>query len=136
MDKTLLLIGGSNIDYIATSKEKLQRRVSNIGEVSVSFGGVMRNIAENLTRLGNKVDFITAIGEDANGKAMKNQLIELGVNVITPKSEYPTGSYVAINDSNHDMVDGICDNRIIKDLNSTFLESQFHQLKLSNLKTI
>ena len=120
MDKTLLLIGGSNIDYIATSKEKLQRRVSNIGEVSVSFGGVMRNIAENLTRLGNKVDFITAIGEDANGKAMKNQLIELGVNVITPKSEYPTGSYVAINDSNHDMVDGICDNRIIKDLNSTF----------------
>ena len=104
MDKTYLLIGGSNVDYIATSRDKLQKRVSNIGEVSISFGGVMRNIAENLARLGNKIDFITAIGEDANGKEMRNELIKLGINVITPKTDYPSGSYVAINDANHDMV--------------------------------
>ena len=35
MDKTYLLIGGSNVDYIATSRDKLQKRVSNIGEVSM-----------------------------------------------------------------------------------------------------
>ena len=121
MDKTLLLIGGSNIDYIATSKDKLIKKVSNIGTVSISFGGVMRNIAENLARLGNKIDFLTAIGEDANGKAMRDDLESLGVNVISPKSIYPSGSYVAINDSNHDMVEGICDNRIIKDINIDFI---------------
>ena len=82
MDKTLLLIGGSNIDYIATSKDKLIKKVSNIGTVSISFGGVMRNIAENLARLGNKIDFLTAIGDDANGKAMKDDLESLGINVI------------------------------------------------------
>ena len=124
MDKTYLLIGGSNVDYIATSRDKLQKRVSNIGEVSISFGGVMRNIAENLARLGNKIDFITAIGDDANGKEMRKELIDLGINVITPKTDYPSGSYVAINDSNHDMVDAICDNRIIRDLNIDFLKSQ------------
>ena len=124
MDKTYLLIGGSNVDYIATSRDKLQKRVSNIGEVSISFGGVMRNIAENLARLGNKIDFITAIGEDANGKEMRKELIDLGINVITPKTDYPSGSYVAINDSNHDMVEAICDNRIIRDLNIDFLKSQ------------
>ena len=124
MDKTYLLIGGSNVDYIATSRDKLQKRVSNIGEVSISFGGVMRNIAENLARLGNKIDFITAIGEDANGKEMRNELIKLGINVITPKTDYPSGSYVAINDANHDMVDAICDNRSIRDLNTEFLKSQ------------
>ena len=131
MDKTYLLIGGSNVDYIATSRDKLQKRVSNIGEVSISFGGVMRNIAENLARLGNKIDFITAIGEDANGKEMRNELIKLGINVITPKTDYPSGSYVAINDANHDMVDAICDNRIIRDLNTEFLKSQ-HDLIASH----
>ena len=131
MDKTYLLIGGSNVDYIATSRDKLQKRVSNIGEVSISFGGVMRNIAENLARLGNKIDFITAIGEDANGKEMRNELIKLGINVITPKADYPSGSYVAINDANHDMVDAICDNRIIIDLNTEFLKSQ-HDLIASH----
>ena len=131
MDKTYLLIGGSNVDYIATSRDKLQKRVSNIGEVSISFGGVMRNIAENLARLGNKIDFITAIGEDANGKEMRNELIKLGINVITPKTDYPSGSYVAINDANHDMVDAIRDNRIIRDLNTEFLKSQ-HDLIASH----
>ena len=131
MDKTYLLIGGSNVDYIATSRDKLQKRVSNIGEVSISFGGVMRNIAENLARLGNKIDFITAIGEDANGKEMRNELIKLGINVITPKTDYPSGSYVAINDANHDMVDAICDNRIIRDLTTEFLKSQ-HDLIASH----
>ena len=33
------------------------------------------------------------------GKEMRKELIELGVNVITPKTEYPSGSYVAINDA-------------------------------------
>lgn len=123
MDKTLLLIGGSNIDYIATSKEKLQKRVSNIGEVSITFGGVMRNIAENLARLGNKIDFVTAIGKDANGQELKKELVELGVNVISPDSDLPSGSYVAINDSNHDMVDGVCDNRIIETVDVEFIKT-------------
>lgn len=123
MDKTLLLIGGSNIDYIATSDNKIIPSVSNIGEVSISFGGVMRNICENLARLGNKIDFITAIGNDANGKALKNQLIEMGVNVYSPISDFPSGSYVAINDSNHDMINAICDNRIISTLDINYLKS-------------
>ncbi len=129
MDKTYLLIGGSNVDYIATSRDKLQRRVSNIGEISISFGGVMRNIAENLARLGNNIDFITAIGDDANGREMRKELVELGINVITPVTEYPSGSYLAINDSNHDMVDAVCDNRIIRDLNVEFLKKHDELIK-------
>ena len=83
----------------------------------------MRNICENLARLGNKIDFITAIGHDANGKALMNQLIEMGVNVYSPISNFPSGSYVAINDSNHDMINAICDNRIISTLDINYLKS-------------
>ena len=123
MKNSMLLIGGCNIDFIATSKDKLIKRVSNIGEVSVSNGGVMRNIAENLARLGNDVDFITAIGNDDLGKSLKAELINLGIKLYCPETNLPTGSFVAINDANHDLAEAICDNRIDEVINVDFLKA-------------
>lgn len=119
----MLLFGGSNIDYIGTSDEKLIDGVSNIGSVSVSFGGVMRNIAENLARLGNHIDFVTAIGKDSLGIQLKESLLSLGVLLHSPKTDLMTGSYLAINDSNHDMALALCDNRIIEAIDSSYIDS-------------
>lgn len=118
----ILLIGGSNVDYIATSEMKLKKEVSNPGNISISFGGVMRNTAENLARLGNKCTFLTAIGNDEYGKRLKKDLEDLNINVLTPKSNKITSSYLAINDINNDMYVAICDNKIIEDLNVDFIE--------------
>lgn len=123
MKNKILLIGGSNIDYIAVSKDKLIKEVSNIGTITISYGGVMRNIAENLTRLGNDISFITAIGNDLYGKDLKEKLIDLGTKVYSPITSLPTGSYLAINDVNHDMIEAICDNRIISTIDSNYLKS-------------
>lgn len=125
MNESLLIIGGSNIDYIATSKDKIQDGVSNIGTLSISSGGVARNICENLARLGSKIDFITTIGNDLYGENIKKDLINLSVNVIYPKVNLPTSSYLAINDNNHDLALSICDNRIIDELNSKFLNNYY-----------
>lgn len=125
MNESLLIIGGSNIDYIATSKDKIQDGVSNIGTISISSGGVARNICENLARLGSKIDFITTIGNDLYGENIKKDLINLSVNVIYPKVNLPTSSYLAINDNNHDLALSICDNRIIDELNSKFLNNYY-----------
>ena len=119
----IILIGGSNIDYIATSDKKLAKGVSNIGQLSVSYGGVIRNTVENLARLGNKCTLLTAIGNDNNGAKMRENLISLGITVYTPVTNYPSSAYVAINDSNHDLYVGICDNRILNDLNIKFIKS-------------
>ncbi len=123
MDKTMLLFGGSNIDYIGTSDEPLIDSVSNIGKVTVSFGGVMRNICENLARLGNPIDFVTAIGNDLHGKNLSSALKELSVHVYSPVSFMPTGAYLAINDSNHDMALALCDNRIIDSIDREYIRS-------------
>ena len=40
-------IGGSNIDILATPKCKIIPKDSNNSEISISPGGVVRNIAEN-----------------------------------------------------------------------------------------
>lgn len=45
------------MDFIATSNEKLILKTSNIGSISVSSGGVMRNVCQNLATLNNKCIF-------------------------------------------------------------------------------
>lgn len=121
--KKILLIGGSSIDYIATSNEPLDYDVSNNGTVNIAFGGVMRNVAYNLSMLGNKVTFFTSIGKDNNGELLKKHLDELKIKYVSPDSKYPTSSYVAINDSDHDMALAIFDNRIEGDINPAFIDS-------------
>lgn len=127
--KKIVLIGGSNVDYIGTSVEKLIPNVSNVGEVSISFGGVMRNICENLLRLNNKITFVSAIGNDDLGNKMLKELKDLNCNVITPITSLPTGTYLAINNNNHDLNVAICDNRIIKELNMDFFKSIEKEIK-------
>lgn len=109
----ILVIGGSNIDYVATSSNPLILRDSNIGTVNVSFGGVGRNTVENLARIGDKVSFITAIGNDSNGLALAENLRKLGVSIYSAEYSNQTPSYFAINDSNHDMHVAVCDSVIL-----------------------
>lgn len=120
--KKILLIGGVTIDYIATSNNKLLHYVANNGLLSISIGGVMYNIAYNLSKLGNKITFITALGNDYYGSVVREHLKKNGINFTSPKIKYPTGSYVAINNSNHDMDVSICDNRAIGEISIKFLK--------------
>ena len=111
--KDILVIGGSNIDYAGISSNKLISHDSNIGNLKISYGGVGRNVVENLARLKDKVSFITAIGDDAYGQRLKRDLRKLEVKLYTPSYEYPSSSYMAIYDSNHDMNVAVCDTEIL-----------------------
>lgn len=67
----ILVIGGSNIDFSSRSDNPLIRGDSNIGKRTISFGGVGRNVCENLAHLHDSVSFITAIGKDSRGQERK-----------------------------------------------------------------
>ncbi len=101
----IVVIGGSNIDISATSYSKIKERDSNPGKVSISFGGVGRNIADNLSRLHENVRFLTIVGEDHNGKNILENCESLGISVkdafVVPNATTPT--YIAILDENKDM---------------------------------
>lgn len=118
----ICIIGGSNIDYIGTCDHKIILKNSNMGKFRISFGGVGRNIVENLALLGIKTDFITAIGNDTMGLAMKKELEDYGVNVITPESNSNSSSYMALIDNSGDMLAAICDADITSLINSDFLK--------------
>jgi len=95
--KRPVVIGGSNVDFIATA-EKIIPEASNPGQVRMSFGGVGRNLAECLARLGLKPVFVSAIGTDPLGVMMLKHCEEVNMvtrGIYTSKVNH-TGTYSAI----------------------------------------
>lgn len=125
----VLVIGNSNVDFVGISDEFLIKKQSNPGKINVFFGGVMKNVCENLARLGNKCTFITAIGSDLYGMQMKEYLNYLGINTIFPNTNLPSATNLVINDSNRKIVAGICDPRIIDEITVPFIESNKELIK-------
>jgi len=105
----ILVLGGSNIDYVATSRKAIVWKDSNIGHIRISYGGVGRNVVENLARLRNRVTFLTGLSDDVLSLGLKKELEELGAKVLSPRLPYPTGSYVAVNDDKGEMQVAVCD---------------------------
>ena len=123
MTNKILVIGGSNVDFIGKCDNDISLNDSNIGKVDISFGGVGHNIAQNLKLLGADVTFISAIGIDYLGGALKKELEDLGVKVYSPKVDNKTGMYLAIHEKDGKMALGICDQRITDDLTVDYLAS-------------
>ncbi len=106
--RKVLVVGGAVIDIFAQPKEKFILRDSNPGHLKRSLGGVGRNIAENLARLGVDTTLITALGKDEGKKLiMQNaQDVMLKLSAI-PINQTPT--YVSILDENNDTVAAVAD---------------------------
>ena len=64
----VIVIGGANVDIKGRASGTFVATTSNPGEVTVSVGGVGRNIAENLARLGIEVSLLTVLGNDSNSQ--------------------------------------------------------------------
>ena len=128
----IILIGGSNVDFIATSDSPIIEKTSNIGKISISHGGVMRNVCQNLATLNNECIFFTCLGNDSFGKSIKEELDSLKVTTLFPFTNLPTSKYVVINDSNHDIKEAICDNRVIDELNINFIKKHIEIFNESN----
>ncbi|MBN1877169.1 MAG: carbohydrate kinase family protein [Anaerolineae bacterium] len=98
----VLVIGASGLDMKVTPRTlAVELGRSNPGRIQRSWGGVARNIAENLVYLGAEVDFITAVGDDHWGHQLLEQLNTLGINTQASiiSFEKPTGSFVSLHHS-------------------------------------
>ncbi|RFB79712.1 carbohydrate kinase family protein [Methylovirgula sp. 4M-Z18] len=92
-----ILVGGASFDVKARAHAPPIRHTSNPGETHVTFGGVARNIAENLARLGQRVSLISALGRDPQGDAILAHAQELGIDCSQMlHSDQPTASYTAV----------------------------------------
>jgi len=129
------VIGGTNIDISTQSYSPLKDYDSNPGKVNTSFGGVGRNIADNLSRLNLDIELITVLGDDFNGDEIKKNCKSLGINtsnsLTIPNSS--TSTYISILDDNNDMKIAISAMDLYKYLTIDFIKSKKEILSESEL---
>ena len=121
---SVVVIGGVNMDIAGTPDGILRLGDSNPGRVEMSPGGVGRNIAENLCRLGRKVFLITVLGEDAYADVIRahsrNTGIDLRYSLTDPHGR--TSTYLCLNEQGGDLHAAVADMGIIDQLTPEKLE--------------
>ncbi|WP_260631178.1 carbohydrate kinase [Bacillus sp. S/N-304-OC-R1] len=135
--KQILCIGGSNVDRKIQTLHSLQMGTSNPAESSQSFGGVARNIAENLGRLGCDVALMTVVGEDQEGHWLLDHTksyADIGPSQIF--SEAATGTYTAVLDNKGEMAIALADMSIYDLVDIHFIEKKWGYLASSELVVI
>ena len=98
---SITIVGGAAVDVLARTKEMARKNNSNIGFVEIKYGGVSRNVAECITRLGygKGLKFITSIGKgDSFGHLLMRSFEELGMRTdgVHYSDQHPTAVFWAV----------------------------------------
>lgn len=121
----VVVIGASGMDLIGKVAGPLSTGTSNPGRLRTSPGGVARNVAENLARLGMETELITALGDDPNGRQLLDQAAQAGIGVDhcvrVPGAR--TGAYLALLDEHGRLHAGVDDMRVIDGLTPEHLHA-------------
>lgn len=131
-----VVVGGVNMDIGGRSSAPLIAADSNPGKVTMSLGGVGRNIAHNLSLLGVDVRFLTAFGDDLYAQKIAASCDEMGID-ISHALQIPGGTtptYLFINDCNGDMSVAVSDMEICERITPGYLAS--NQALLNNAQLI
>ena len=123
-NKKIVCVGGANVDIQSFSLEPVRIHDSNPGHIQFSAGGVGRNIAENLARLGQTVKMVSVTGDDFLGNYVRRVSQEAGVDISNMEIliGHRSSVYVSIMDSDGDMAVAGSDMRIIKQMDKGFID--------------
>jgi len=128
-------LGGANIDRKSQTLKPIQYGTSNPATIRQSCGGVSRNVAENLGRLGCQVSLITLIGDDQEGKWLMEETKRYGVDVsqCLTMNMAKTGSYAAIHNDSGEMLLAVADMHIYDQFSIDFIEARWPHLASSHI---
>jgi len=119
---SVLVVGGAVLDTKVRTAGPPVLGTSNPGTASATVGGVGRNIAENLARLGRPTVLVAAVGDDPAGDTVVQRTSAAGVEcrhvVVSP---HPTGTYAAVLDESGDLHIAVADMRATDELAVTDL---------------
>jgi pseudouridine-5'-phosphate glycosidase len=137
----IVVVGGAVVDLIGHIATLTKLHTSNPGRLSISHGGVGRNIAESLARLGRKVSLATAVADDINGRSLVDGGGDTGIDMSlvkvlsskaasesaerTPASVqtgHSTAVYNAIHDNHGDLCIGIADMSIFAQVTPEYVQ--------------
>jgi pseudouridine kinase len=118
----VVVVGGANIDIKVTIAGATIPATSNPGTATVSIGGVGRNIAHNLAKLGVATRLISAVGRDPEGDRLLAETEAAGVDVgAVRRGGGKTGVYSAVLDRTGELVIGVSAMDITGEITQRFL---------------
>jgi pseudouridine kinase len=120
----IVVVGGANLDITASATTALTAGDSTPGVVGYSAGGVARNVAENLARLGHSVELLSAVGDDAFGRTVLADTASAGVGTLFVQAlaGQRTATYVSVHGPDSDMVAAVNDMAILAQLTPSLLQ--------------
>ena len=131
----ITVIGAVNMDICGTAFEPVIMGDSNPGRVTLSLGGVGRNIAGNLSRMGAPVRFVTVMGEDAYGFQAQQSCLELRIDLSLSQMlpGVSTSTYLCINDPDGDVRLAVSDMDICRHISPAFLRERMGEINRSQV---
>ena len=126
----VVCVGGAIIDLIGKPQNPLIQRVSNPGKIRMAYGGVARNIAQNLCLLGKSVSLITAFGSDGQGTALQEDCRENGIDLqgAAVLRDCRSSTILFIEDESGQMQLGLADLSIYDQLTPDFFKERIELL--------
>jgi pseudouridine kinase len=133
--RPILCIGAANLDRKLRASNPLAMGSSNPASAIESFGGVARNIAENLARMGAKVGLITAVGNDSSGSALLAHADTVGIDTrgALKLDDAASGTYTAVLDHDGQMVVALADMALYDRITPDFLALRQRQRASASL---
>ena len=125
------VVGGVNVDIGGRSYAPLVAADSNPGSVSITMGGVGRNIANNLALMGADVKMLTAVGDDRNGQHALAHCVEQGMDMnhalVLPGAT--TSTYLYLTDPEGEMALAVSDMSICEQITPVYLAANLNVLR-------
>ena len=126
-----VVVGGVNMDIGGHSFSPLVQADSNPGRVTLSLGGVGRNIAHNLALLGTDVRMLTAYGDDVYGQRIAASWSQLGIDASHALriAGAATSTYLYIADDSGEMAMALSDMAVCDSITPAYLAANLHLLQ-------
>jgi pseudouridine kinase len=125
----VMCIGAANLDRKLRTIAAMQLGTSNPATAEEVYGGVARNIAENLARLNLSTSLLTAVGDDAAGRSLQDHAEQAGIDTrgSLKLQDAATGTYTAILDDQGELVVALADMALYDRITPEFLASRAPQ---------
>ncbi|EKN65651.1 hypothetical protein BABA_19501 [Neobacillus bataviensis LMG 21833] len=132
-ESAIVCIGGANTDRKARSDQNVRLYSSNSVKITEACGGVARNLAESLSRLGLTTSLMACVGDDKEGnwilKETKSQGVDVSQVWVLPTEQ--TGTFTTLLDINGESVVSMADMNIYEKLTTSMFEEKWSHISAS-----
>ena len=121
----VLVLGGANLDIVAAAPA-LRSAESNPGRIRCAPGGVARNVAENLARLGHRARLVALVGDDPFGALLRDATAAAGVDLSLAQvvAGASTCTYLSLHGVGGDMATAVNDMGLMDRMDPAWLAAQ------------